>query len=345
MAGKTIEIPALDCYFYWYTSATRNTGYGFSIDDINPVICNTVLGTNVTSLPAYQAVELSGNNYPETLHNPYRDGARDLWHYTLADTLVQEYVEGTDRSKVKALAFEYVNADGTAAIIPANNMTHVFINMKSPEDESITTLARNNCRTQWNAIDEFGVIVNGITGINSNVVKVALPNSVDEDSNPSLSLRFTKEINGTDSEFENMKLDKAAQQVFMIKLTSLTANDDGSYNQITALLKSEQELIISQIPVGTYLLEELGDNYFDFVEFTSNNDPEIVVEGVTFEKTDQGYIITVSEDLSENIEFNIKVTNVIEPERFYEDKDNKENLFLKNKINDNIIDPDDPQDH
>ena len=118
----------------------------------------------------------------------------------------------------------------------------------------------------------------------------------------------------------------------MIKLTSLIANEDGTYNQITALLRSDQELIISQIPIGTYLLEELGDNYFDFVDFTDNNDPEIIIEGVTFERTDQGYIITVSEDLTENIEFNIKVTNEIEDERFYEHKDNKENLFLKNKI-------------
>jgi hypothetical protein len=132
-----------------------------------------------------------------------------------------------------------------------------------------------------------------------------------------------------------MKLDKTAQQTFMIRLTSLTANEDGSYNQVTALLKSDQELIISQIPIGTYLLEELGDNYFDFVEFTENNDEEIIVEGVTFEQADQGYIITVNESLTENVEFNIKVTNEIEDERFYEDKDNKENLFLKNKIEEN----------
>ena len=104
------------------------------------------------------------------------------------------------------------------------------------------------------------------------------------------------------------------------------------------MLSSNTGLIISQIPIGTYLLEELGDNYFDFVEFTDNNDPEIIINGVTFERTDAGYIITVNEDLTENIEFNIKVTNEIESERFFEDKNNKENLFLINKtgINHNI---------
>ena len=259
------------------------------------------------------------------------------------DTSWLEYDETTvDKSMVKSLAFQYLvetdNTTGTSidtidpAVLPANSLTYVLIKMKAPTDESIKTLARMDCWTQWNALDDYDRPVDFITGINSNIVKVALPNSIKEDSNPSISLKFIKEMNGTSAEFENMKLDMAAQQTFMIRLTSLTANEDGSYNQVTALLKSNQELIISQIPVGTYLLEELGDNYFDFVEFADNNDPEIVINGVTFEQTDQGYIITVSESLTENVEFNIQVINEIEPERFYEDKDNKENLFLKNKI-------------
>ena len=130
-------------------------------------------------------------------------------------------------------------------------------------------------------------------------------------------------------------MSKADEQIFAIRLTSLTANEDGSYNQITGLLSSTQGLSITNIPIGTYLLEELDDNYFNFVEFSENNEEEIIINGVTFEKTDQGYIITVSEDLSETIEFNIKVTNEIENERFYEDKSSKENFFLKNKIEEN----------
>ena len=70
---------------------------------------------------------------------------------------------------------------------------------------------------------------------------------------------------------------------------------------------------------------------FNFIDFTDNNDPEIIINGVTFEQTDQGYVITVSEDLTETIEFNIKVTNQIENDRFYEDKYGQENLFLINK--------------
>ena len=211
--------------------------------------------------------------------------------------------------------------------------------MKSPNDESLTTLARMDCWTEWNAIDEFGNAVDFITGIYSNVVKVALPNSVKTDDMPSISLKFTKEITGSETDFENMLLKKANEQIFMIRLTSLTANDDGTYNQVTGMLSSNTGLIISQIPIGTYLLEELGDNYFNFVDFTNNNDSEIIIEGVTFEQTDQGYIIIVSETLTETIEFNIKVTNEIEDERFFEDKDNKENLFLKNKIEADLENP------
>ena len=332
LAGQTIEIPSTDFYIYWYSNYSGNTAYGFSIDNIEPCTTTNIIGSTGYNFPTGTIIELTGTNYPETSHNPYNISETLIWHYTGEQLLI---TNPTDTTLVKSLAFEYLDTEGKSAIIPANSITFVLIQMHSPADESIKTLARMDCRTQWNALDDYDRPVDFITGINSNVVKVALPNSVDEDSNPSILLRFTKEINGTSPEFENMKLDIADQQTFMIRLTSLTANDDGSYNQIIALLKSNQELIISQIPVGTYLLEELSDNYFDFVDFTNNNDPEIIIEGVTFERTDQGYIITVSEDLTENIEFNIKVTNEIEPNRFYEDKENKENLFLKNKIEEN----------
>ena len=351
IAGKTVTIPSTDFYLYWYTDGSVCSYYGFSIDSIVPSHVENITDTT-GSIPSYTVTELQDNNYPDSAfdsytHGYYGNGIRKLWHYTYTGEkeLIKPFVPGTDTSKVKSLAFEYLDNEGNPAILPANSLTYVLINMKSPSDENIKTLARMDCRTQWNALDEFDQPVDFITGINSNVVKVALPNSVDEDSAPNISLKFTKEIQGTDSQFENMKLNKANPQTFMIRLTSLIANDDGSYNQVTALLKSNQELIISQIPVGTYLLEELNDNYFDFVDFEENNKEDIVINGVIFERTDQGYVLTISEDLTENVEFNIKVTNEIEPFRPYEDKDNKENLFLKNKINDNIIDPDDPEGH
>ena len=333
LAEKTIEIPSTDVYFYWHTNSYINNSYGFKIKTIKPAIVTTSSGIVLSDLPNYTITEISGLDYPETSHNPYDNNTDKLWHYTYTENLiVQEHQENMDKTKVKSLAFKYIDNTGNPAILPINSLTYVLVKMKSLDDPSETRLARMDCWTQWTALNEFNEPVDFVTGINSNIVKVALPNSIKEENISFISLKFTKEIIGTDSEFENIKLDKAIQQTFLIKLTSLIANEDGTYNQITALLRSDQELIISQIPIGTYLLEELGDNYFDFVDFTDNNNPEIIIEGVTFERTDQGYIITVSEDLAENIEFNIKVTNEIEDERFYEYKDNKENLFLKNKI-------------
>ena len=335
LTGKTIDVPGTDVYFYWKTNSYNNSYYGFSIDSITPKTIITGLGEECESLPEFTPIEINGDNYPESPHNPYENNSNILWHYTCNDRLIlQEESHGTDTSKVKSIAFDYFDTDGNPAVLKANNMSYVIIKMKAPVTEE-TSYARMNCWSQWNAIDEFDRPVYDITGINSNIVRVALPSTILNTELHTISLKFIKEINGTDAEFENMKLDKADTQTFMIRLTSLTANDDGSYNQVTALLKSNQELIISQVPAGTYLLEELGDNYFDFVEFTENNGEDIVIEGVTFERTNQGYIITVSEDLTEAIEFNIKVTNEIEDERFYEDKDNKENLFLKNKIEEN----------
>ena len=342
LRNLTVQIPTDNFYLTWKTDASANSYYGFSIDSITSKNVEGHTGTR-SSFSAEEIEEITGSVYPDSNwdgehpHGNYGANINKTWHYTYngEKEIIQEFVQGTDKTKVKALAFEYVNEDGTPPIIPASHVTYVNIKMKAPADENITTLARNDCRTQWTALDDYYRPVDFITGINSNVVKVALPNSVDEDSVSSITLKFTKEIQGTDSQFDYMQLDKAAQQFFKIKLTSLVENEDGTYNQITAVLKNDQELIISRIPIGTYLLEELGDNYFDFVDFTNNNDSEIIIEGVTLEKTLIGYILTVSEELTENIEFNIKVTNEIEQFRPYEDKNSQENLFLKNKIEEN----------
>lgn len=261
----------------------------------------------------------------------------------LKNTNWKEFTDDVDKSSVKSLAFELLNAEtGEPAVIPANSLVYVLVTMKAPEDpylnedvneedrplaNDIKTFAYNNCWTQWTAIDSFGQEVDFVTGINSNIVKVALPYSVDTDEFPTVTLKFIKEISGTDSDFENMLLDKAEERNFKITLTSLTANENGSYNQITGLLSSTQGLTLSKVPIGTYLITESDDIYFDFVEMIPNNDEELIIDGVVLEKTDKGYVLTISDDLSGDVEFNIKVTNKIEPDRPYEDKEEKENLF------------------
>ena len=79
----------------------------------------------------------------------------------------------TDKTKVKSLAFEFLDNDGNLAIIPENSFLYVLINMKSPESEK-ESYCYNRCRTQWNAIDEFGLPIEFITGMDSNITKIKI---------------------------------------------------------------------------------------------------------------------------------------------------------------------------
>ena len=92
----------------------------------------------------------------------------------------QLYTDSVDKSKVKSLAFQYLDDEGNPAVLPTDSLTYVLIKMISPNDENIRSLAYNGCWTEWNAIDPLtNQTVDFITGINSNIVKVALPNSVE----------------------------------------------------------------------------------------------------------------------------------------------------------------------
>ncbi|MGN1371851.1 MAG: Cna B-type domain-containing protein [Candidatus Coprovivens sp.] len=95
------------------------------------------------------------------------------------DNTWKEYNDTIDKTKVKSLAFEYLDSEGNKAILPANSLTYVLIKMKAPNDENIKTISYNSSWTEWNAIDPITKLpVDFITGINSNVVKISLPNSV-----------------------------------------------------------------------------------------------------------------------------------------------------------------------
>lgn len=178
IAGKEIEIPSTDFYLYWHTSSTKRNYYGFSIDSIEPIKTDAAFTSTASSLPAYEISGLKGNDYPESMHNPYNEGTTNqLWHYTGETVVLEDGYEITPLNNVKSFAFEYLDSEGNPAILPANSLTYVLIRMKSPVDESITSLAYNGCWTQWNALDEFDRPVDFVTGINSNIVKISLPNS------------------------------------------------------------------------------------------------------------------------------------------------------------------------
>lgn len=221
---------------------------------------------------------------------------------------------------------------GKPAVIPANSLLYVLVKMQAPDDpyegddsidqskrplsKDIKTYAYNNCWTQWNPIDEtFNTRVDFVTGIHSNIVRVALPYTVEDEA--VINLRFVKAIEGTEEAFEKMKLKKDNAYKFHITLINQETGDI-----IQGILDSKTGLQINEIPIGTYLIKESDDIYFDFVDMTADS-----ADGITFENTENDYLLTIDNAISEDITFEITVNNKIEPDRPYEDKKEKTNLF------------------
>ena len=82
IANKTIYIPTNDFYLHWHTDVSTNNYYGFSIASIVPISTEIPSNISKTTLPDFEVIELSGSNYPESLHSPYLDNTDTLWHYT-----------------------------------------------------------------------------------------------------------------------------------------------------------------------------------------------------------------------------------------------------------------------
>lgn len=235
LAEQTVNVPTKDFYLYWRTDGSVNNYYGFSIDSIEAADVDTT-GTAAT-LPNYTVTELTGNEYPETAHNPYPNSQNLLWHYTgLPDT-------------------------------------------------------------------EFNII-NTYEGVDA------------------INISFVKAIDGTAEAFDRLQLEKDALYKFQLTLTN---QETGAI--IKGILDNKSGLQIKEIPIGTYLIKESDDMYFDFVSMEALNS----VEGVTFEKVNSNYILTITKDASEKETLQIKVNNKIEPDRPYEDKEEKENLFRIHK--------------
>ena len=151
------------------------------------------------------------------------------------DTSWHEYTDSVDKTKVKSLAFEYLDEHGDPAIIPANSLTYVLVNMKSPSEE-LKTFAYNGCWTEWNAIDSItNQPIDFITGINSNIVKVALPSSVEaEDRNLTLTKNWIDNNNSLNMRPTSITLKIIANNDYANPIEVTLTNSDvvsGNSNQ------------------------------------------------------------------------------------------------------------------
>ena len=93
-----------------------------------------------------------------------------------SDSSWKVYSSSTDKSKVKSLAFEYLNSSNNKAVLPENSLTYVEIIMKSPASIVGTKYRTyNGAWVEWNALDTNNQIITDIVGINSNFMDVSLP--------------------------------------------------------------------------------------------------------------------------------------------------------------------------
>ena len=109
-----------------------------------------------------------------------------------ADNSWQEYNDSVNKLSIKSLAFEYLDSDNNPVVFSSDSITYVLIKLRSPSD-SLTSLAYNGCWVEWNAINNStGIVSDEITRINSNIVRVALPSSLDSDN---IEMVLTKKWN------------------------------------------------------------------------------------------------------------------------------------------------------
>lgn len=136
---------------------------------------------------------------------------------------------------------------------------------------------------------------------------------------PIVNLHLTKTIKET-TLFDKLNLQKDDAYKFHITLTNKETGD-----KIRGILNNKTELLINDLPVGVYEIEESDDMYFNYINMETLNS----VEGITFEKDENSsnYILTILGSTLEKRDLEIKVNNETEPDRFYEDKKENNNLF------------------
>ena len=141
LPGQTIEIPATDFRIYLCANSSENAAYGFSIDSIKSVNVSTVIGSKYTSsMPSSNLVNVSGNNYPESAHNPYLAGNR-TWHYTYVP-----YGENITISQVNDYNFDV-------------NVLNTEYQIAKVVNTSITTEKYNfDITKEWNDVISLGYV-------------------------------------------------------------------------------------------------------------------------------------------------------------------------------------------
>ena len=204
-----------------------------------------------------------------------------------------------------------VSATGTVATLPNYTATEIT-GTDYPESPNHGNYG-NNVKMLWH-----------YTGtLSSDVPAEGLFNIVNTyEGVDSVNLSFVKGIEGTDEAFEKLQLKRDDLYKFQVSMKNRETGDT-----ISVQIDNKNTVTVREVPIGTYTITEKDDMYFDFVSMEALNS----VEGITFEKVGNDYVLTITDAASDEETLQIKVNNKIEPDRPYEDKEEKENLFRIHK--------------
>ncbi len=123
-------------------------------------------------------------------------------------------------------------------------------------------------------------------------------------------------------DFESINMNKNEEHLFLIKLRDNT----GKNISYQGILSDKGDLIFNNIRPGTYVIEELPIQNFDFIKFeemTASSD------SIKLEKKDGEYLLTIPETTEQDELIKIKTINKIKDFSPYASIDSEENLYKK----------------
>ena len=114
------------------------------------------------------------------------------------DTSWKEYSTSVDKTKVKSLAFEYLNSSNGKAVLPEDSLTYVEVIMKSPSEVADDEMKTFNASwSEWTALDASNNTIGNInlysTITEVDITSVVNTNYIDVDTNTALAPTITKE--------------------------------------------------------------------------------------------------------------------------------------------------------
>lgn len=214
----------------------------------------------------------------------------------------KKYDDTIDKTKIKSLAFKILNSDGTTVIKKTNQNIPIYINMLSPNDSKIDSIAYSKVSASYKTItnDKENKSI-------SNIVRLALPGSILVDREKPKAKFHDVVINKTKSG-ENS----------IVKL--LKIGEDNSIEKIITTTRNK----INYLPSGKYKI--LTDLKYKSLVINSTNNNISINDNIINIPNDLEKKETITIDI--DYEFNdAEIPEENKKDKGYTSFDNKENLY------------------